>query len=43
MRAGTAAIVPPHTLHSVRPIGPCRAVIVDYPLRTSLPGLNQGP
>jgi mannose-6-phosphate isomerase-like protein (cupin superfamily) len=43
MRAGTAAIVPPHTLHSVRPIGPCRAVIVDYPLRTSLPGLNRSP
>ena len=36
--AGSAAIVPPETPHGVRPIGPCRAVIADFPVRHELPG-----
>jgi mannose-6-phosphate isomerase-like protein (cupin superfamily) len=35
---GGVAIVPPNTPHSVRPLGACRAVIADYPLRLHLPG-----
>jgi quercetin dioxygenase-like cupin family protein len=31
---GTAAIVPPHTLHSVRALSDGKAIVVDYPLRT---------
>jgi mannose-6-phosphate isomerase-like protein (cupin superfamily) len=38
--AGCVAIVPPQTSHSVRPIGACRAIIADYPLRLQLPGLS---
>ena len=37
-RAGCAVIVPPHTPHSARPLGRCRAIVVDWPIRTSLPG-----
>jgi mannose-6-phosphate isomerase-like protein (cupin superfamily) len=37
--AGSAVVVPPNTPHSVRPTGPCKAVIADYPVRTQLPGL----
>ena len=36
--AGSVAIVPPHTPHSVRPLGACRAIVADYPLRLNLPG-----
>jgi mannose-6-phosphate isomerase-like protein (cupin superfamily) len=40
---GGVAIVPPNALHSVRPVSACRAIIVDYPLRTQLPGMtNRG-
>jgi mannose-6-phosphate isomerase-like protein (cupin superfamily) len=39
--AGSVAIVPPHTPHSVRPVGACHAIIVDYPLRTELPGMSR--
>jgi mannose-6-phosphate isomerase-like protein (cupin superfamily) len=38
--AGSVAIVPPHTAHSVRPLGACRAVIADFPLRPDLPGVR---
>lgn len=38
--AGNAAIVPPDTPHSVRPMGHCRVVIADYPVRTELPGIS---
>jgi mannose-6-phosphate isomerase-like protein (cupin superfamily) len=38
--AGSVAIVPPETPHSVRPLGACRAIIADYPLRLELPGLH---
>ncbi len=34
---GDAAVVPSNAPHSVRVIGRCRAVIVDYPLRLDLP------
>ena len=37
---GSVAIVPPHTPHSVRPLGACKAIIADYPLRPNLPGLQ---
>jgi mannose-6-phosphate isomerase-like protein (cupin superfamily) len=40
--AGSAAIVPPETPHSVRPLGACRAIIADYPVRLNLPGMQQG-
>jgi mannose-6-phosphate isomerase-like protein (cupin superfamily) len=39
--AGSVAIVPPNTPHSVRPLRACRAIIADYPLRLSLPGMQQ--
>ncbi len=39
--AGSVAIVPPETPHSVRPIGACKAIIADYPLRPNLPGLSR--
>ena len=41
LAAGSVAIVPPETPHSVRPLGACRAVIADYPLRPNFPGLGQ--
>ena len=41
--AGCVAIVPPDTPHSVRPLGECRAIIADYPLRPDLPGVSRPP
>jgi mannose-6-phosphate isomerase-like protein (cupin superfamily) len=38
---GDGAVIPPETPHSVRIVGHCRAVIADYPLRESLPGVPQ--
>ena len=38
--SGQAAVVPPNTPHSVRVIGACRAIVVDYPTRPGLPGLE---
>jgi mannose-6-phosphate isomerase-like protein (cupin superfamily) len=35
--AGSAAIVPPDVPHSARPVTACRAIVVDYPLRTDGP------
>jgi mannose-6-phosphate isomerase-like protein (cupin superfamily) len=40
IRAGEAAIVPPDTPHSVRPIGACVALVVDNPRRDQLPGMG---
>lgn len=37
--AGAAAVVPPNTPHSVTPLGAARAIIADFPLRESLPGV----
>ena len=41
--AGCVAVVPADTPHSVRPLGACRAVIADYPLRPDLPGVARPP
>jgi mannose-6-phosphate isomerase-like protein (cupin superfamily) len=35
--AGAAAIIPPDTPHSARAVTACRAIVVDYPLRTDGP------
>ena len=40
MGAGDAAVVPPHTTHSAKPLGACRAIVVDHPVRAQLPGLH---
>lgn len=37
---GTAVIVPPNTLHSVRVLGPCRALVVDTPRREAIGGVR---
>jgi mannose-6-phosphate isomerase-like protein (cupin superfamily) len=37
----SAAVVPPNTPHSARPVGNCRAIVTDYPVRHQLPGLGQ--
>lgn len=39
--AGCVAVVPPGTPHAVRPLGACRAIIADHPVRTELPGLSR--
>ena len=36
---GMAAVIPPHTAHSVTVTGPCRVIVADYPLRLQLPGV----
>jgi mannose-6-phosphate isomerase-like protein (cupin superfamily) len=41
--AGGAAVVPPNTPHSARALGGCRAIVVDFPLRPSLPGGHTAP
>lgn len=38
---GDAAIVPPDTPHSARVVTACRAIVVDHPVRHSLPGNPQ--
>jgi mannose-6-phosphate isomerase-like protein (cupin superfamily) len=35
---GDAAVVPPGTRHSARPVGMCRALVVDSPVRLEMPG-----
>jgi len=35
---GCAVIVPPNTPHSARAFGACRAILVDYPLRSDIGG-----
>jgi mannose-6-phosphate isomerase-like protein (cupin superfamily) len=37
---GQVAVVPPDVPHSFRVIGPCRAIVVDYPVRVDLPGVD---
>ena len=34
---GTAAVVPPHTLHSAQPTGACRVVVTDFPVARPAP------
>jgi mannose-6-phosphate isomerase-like protein (cupin superfamily) len=36
--SGQAAVVPPNMPHSVRVIGACQAIVVDFPTRPGLPG-----
>ena len=42
LRAGGAAVVPPNTLHSVKAITAVRAIVVDYPTRRSIGGVDLG-
>lgn len=42
VHAGSAIVVPPNVSHSVRIIGPCRALVVDAPRRSSLAGIDLG-
>jgi len=37
---GMAAVVPSGARHSARVLGPCRAVVADYPLRLELPAAH---
>jgi mannose-6-phosphate isomerase-like protein (cupin superfamily) len=41
VRAGCAVVVPPSTRHSARPLGACRALVTDWPLREELPGMRR--
>ncbi|HWD53707.1 MAG TPA: cupin domain-containing protein [Acidimicrobiales bacterium] len=41
LTAGSVAVVPPQTPHSVRPVGAVRVIIADYPLRPNLPGQSR--
>jgi hypothetical protein len=36
-------IAPDAAPHSVRPVGRCRVVVADYPLRLQLPGVANAP
>jgi mannose-6-phosphate isomerase-like protein (cupin superfamily) len=38
--AGDAVVVSPDARHSVRVLGPCRAIVADYPVRHDLPGVR---
>ncbi len=40
-RSGCAVVVPPNTPHSARPLGRCRAIVADWPVRTALPGVKR--
>jgi len=37
---GDAAVIPSGTRHSAKPLGACRAIIVDHPVRSQLPGIG---
>ena len=37
--AGMAAVIPPYTRHAAKPIGACRVIVTDYPVRVQLPGV----
>jgi quercetin dioxygenase-like cupin family protein len=39
LRPGSAIVVPPDVRHSARPLGRCRAIVADWPVRSELPGL----
>ncbi|HTJ43416.1 MAG TPA: cupin domain-containing protein [Kofleriaceae bacterium] len=38
---GMAAIVPPSTPHSARPLGAARVIVTDFPVRHDLPGVGR--
>lgn len=37
---GMAAVVPPNVRHSAKPVGACRVLVTDYPVRQQLPGVD---
>jgi len=37
---GSAAVVPPHTKHSVKALTDARAIVVDHPLRKAIGGVK---
>jgi unsaturated pyranuronate lyase len=40
VRAGEAAVVPAEVEHSAQARGTCRAIVVDYPLRDTVGGID---
>ena len=40
LKAGDALVVPKDAPHAARPLGHCRAVVVDWPVRRHLPGVG---
>jgi quercetin dioxygenase-like cupin family protein len=40
LRAGEAAVIPSDVEHAARAIGLCRAIVVDYPPRDSVGGID---
>jgi mannose-6-phosphate isomerase-like protein (cupin superfamily) len=40
---GYGAVVPADTPHSARVTAACRAVVVDHPVRSQLPGVSANP
>ena len=36
---GSAVVIPANVPHSAKPLGHCRAIVVDCPVRRDLPGL----
>ena len=41
LSAGAAAVIPPDRPHAVRPDGPARVIVTDFPLRAQLPGARR--
>lgn len=39
---GQAAVVPSGETHSVRALEPCRVIVVDYPMRPTVGGVDTG-
>ena len=37
---GSAAVVPPNTLHSIKAVTDARAIVVDHPRRESIGGVE---
>lgn len=40
MHAGEAAVIPADVEHSTAAAGACRAIVVDFPLRTQVGGAS---
>ena len=43
VRAGEAAVVPAGTEHALSALGPCRAIVVDHPVREEVGGVSTRP
>jgi mannose-6-phosphate isomerase-like protein (cupin superfamily) len=39
--AGAAAVIPMDVVHAARPVGRCRVVVTDHPVRYDLPGVER--